>query len=617
VVWSTVAAACLTLAIVHLIIWLKQTSQRAHLLFSMTAVAVAAIAACELLAMHAQTSEQLGRILWWGHILVFFAVVSIVGFVRLHLHAGRPWLGYTVCVVRLLALIINIFSAPNLNHKEITGLRHLKIGGETISVAEGVSNPWCKVGELSSLLLLIFVADASITVWRRGNRAERRRAVVVGGSMTFLILAAAGHSDLVNAGLIQSPYLISLPFLAIAAAMGYELSSEVVRAAHLERDLEASEAALRESDARFRIMADTAPVMVWMSGADMLCNFFNKQWLEFTGRTMEEELGNGWLQGVHAEDLPHCLETYTSSFKARQPFTMEYRLRRADGEYRWILDNGVPRYTQEREFSGYIGSCIDITERIRAEEQLRLLRQELFHMARVSSMGELTSVLAHELSQPLMTILINAQAAQRLIDSGEAGMDEIGEILADIVVDDQRAAEVIRHLRGLLKRGELELEPLDINELIRGVERIIRSDVILNKVSVTLELTANLPEVLGGRIELQQVILNLMMNAIDAVRLVRAGARQITVRSKRVDAQTVCVAVEDSGPGVPPEAIEQVFKPFFTTKADGMGMGLSICRAIIEAHHGHIRTFDNPKGGATFEFVLPLVSEAAPQTGEM
>jgi len=435
--------------------------------------------------------------------------------------------------------------------------------------------------------------------------------------MTFFILAAAGHSDLVNAGLIQSPYLISLPFLAIAAAMGYELSSEVVRAAYLERDLEASEAALRESDARFRIMADTAPVMVWMSGADMLCNFFNKQWLEFTGRTMEEELGNGWSQGVHAEDLPHCLETYTSSFKARQPFTIEYRLRRADGEYRWILDNGVPRYTQEREFSGYIGSCIDITERIRAEEQLRLLRQELFHMARVSSMGELTSVLAHELSQPLMTILINAQAAQRLIDSGEAGMDEIGEILADIVVDDQRAAEVIRHLRGLLKRGELELEPLDINELIRGVERIIRSDVILNKVSVTLELATNLPEVLGGRIELQQVILNLMMNAIDAVRLVRADARQITVRSKRVDAQTVCVAVEDSGPGVPPEAIEQVFKPFFTTKADGMGMGLSICRAIIEAHHGHIRTFDNPKGGATFEFVLPLVSEAAPQTGEM
>jgi len=168
VVWSTVASACLTLAIVHLIIWLRQTSQRAHLLFSMTAVAVAAIAACELLAMHAQTSEQLGRILWWGHILVFFAVVSIVGFVRLHLHAGRPWLGYTVCVVRLLAMIINISSVPNLNHKETTGLRHLKIGGETISVAEGVSNPWCKVGELSALLPLIFVADASITVWRRG-----------------------------------------------------------------------------------------------------------------------------------------------------------------------------------------------------------------------------------------------------------------------------------------------------------------------------------------------------------------------------------------------------------------------------------------------------------------
>ncbi len=277
---------------------------------------------------------------------------------------------------------------PNLNYKEITGLRHLTtLGGETISVAEGVPNPWTKLGELSSLLLLMFVADASVALWRRGDRAQRRRALVVGGSTTFCILAAAGNSALLHAGLIHTPYLISFPFLAVVAAMGYELSSDVLRAALLTRQLQASEAALRESEARFRILADTAPVMVWMSSTNMLCNFFNKQWLEFTGRTLEQELGNGWSEGVHAEDLRRCLETHVSSFNARRPFTMEYRLRHDDGEYRWILDNGVPRYTPEGGFAGYIGSCIDITWRKQAELEAARQRNELAHLSRVFATG--------------------------------------------------------------------------------------------------------------------------------------------------------------------------------------------------------------------------------------
>jgi two-component system, LuxR family, sensor kinase FixL len=199
---------------VHLVVWVKQTEQRAHLLFSMTAISVAAIAACELLLMRAQTTEQFCTVLRWAHVPVFFAVVSIVAFVRLYFRAGRPWLAYLVCGLRLLALIINFLSGPNLNYKQITGLLHLTtLGGETISVAEGVPNPWTKLGELSSLLLLVFVADASVTLWRRGDRTERRRALVVGGSTTFSILVAAGNSALLHAGLIHTPYLSNQHFL--------------------------------------------------------------------------------------------------------------------------------------------------------------------------------------------------------------------------------------------------------------------------------------------------------------------------------------------------------------------------------------------------------------------
>jgi hypothetical protein len=250
---------------VHLVIWCKQTDQWAHLLFSVTAISVAGIAALELLGMHAQSPEQFGRLMWWAHVPVFTLITSIVGFVRLYFNAGRPWLGYSICGLRLLDLIVNFFSTPNANYKEITGLRHLRIlGGETISLVQGVENPWIKVSELSSLLFLVFVVDASIILWRRARPGERRRAVIVGGSMTFFIVVVAGTSALIEAGVMHSPYLISFSFLAIVAAMGYELSLDVVRAAQLARELQASEAALRESEQNMGLAASAAELAMWM-----------------------------------------------------------------------------------------------------------------------------------------------------------------------------------------------------------------------------------------------------------------------------------------------------------------------------------------------------------------
>ncbi len=490
------AAVCLTLAGMYLVVWGKQRDGWVYLLFSCSAIAAAVIAGFELASMRAETTEQYGTILRWAHVPVWVLIVSLVWFVRLYLHAGRRWLAWSICGLRTLALILNFIFTPNLNYREITTLRHLSWwGGEIVSVPIGVTNPWTLVGQLSLVLLVIFFVDATITVWRR---AEQRRALIIGGSTIFFISAALGQSALVIWGVIDSPFFVSFPYLGIIAAMGYELSSDLLRAARLARQLQASESelrethqrmdlatsaaelgiwvwdivrdeiwisekgqalfgfapsekldidrfrnaihpedrdslrqavqnsldtgmeyeaehrvilptgevrwldergcvefsgegtparmrgvsrdvtrrklaeeALRESEERFRIVADSAPVLIWMSGLDKLCTFFNRPWLEFTGRSLEQEMGNGWSEGVHPDDLPSCLKVYTEAFDARQPFVMQYRLRRHDGEYRWISDSGVPRYDAQKGFAGYIGSCMDVTELVTKEQALR------------------------------------------------------------------------------------------------------------------------------------------------------------------------------------------------------------------------------------------------------
>src|SRR5438876_5589247 len=230
-----------------------------------------------------------------------------------------------------------------------------------------------------------------------------------------------------------------------------------------------AEEALRESEARFRTVADAAPVMIWMSGTDKLCNFFNKGWLDFTGRMVEQELGNGWAAGVHTYDLEHCLEIYGSSFDARQPFTMEYRLRRNDGEYRWILDIGTPRFSDNGEFLGYIGSCIDLTERKQAELDHQLQNMELARVGRVSLMGELAASLAHEVNNPLGAMVTNANAGQRLIARGNVETEELKDLLVDIVADGHRAREVIEGIRNMVRKEKTIHSLVRVNEIVRDL----------------------------------------------------------------------------------------------------------------------------------------------------
>lgn len=366
------------------------------------------------------------------------------------------------------------------------------------------------------------------------------------------------------------------------------------------------EEALQESERRFRTMADSAPVLVWMSGLDKGCTFFNQVWLSFTGRTMAQEIGNGWAEGVHPDDFERCLHIYTTSFDARRPFEMEYRLRRHDGAYRWVLDRGVARRTSDGQFAGYIGSCTDITDRKRIEETQRQQQRELAHVQRVSAVGELTGALSHEIKQPLTAIRSNAQAALRFLSREEPNLDELREVLEDIADDDRRATDVLDRLRGLLKRQPASAESVDLNDAVGTIALLLHSDAVVKRIAIDLDLADGLPLVRGDRVQLQQVLLNLVLNGFDAMEEVPEEDRRLVLRTAREDEGGLRVTVCDVGRGLDGQDAEQLFAAFHTTKPKGLGMGLSITRTIVEAHGGKIWAEDNPDRGASFHFTLPL-----------
>jgi C4-dicarboxylate-specific signal transduction histidine kinase len=283
----------------------------------------------------------------------------------------------------------------------------------------------------------------------------------------------------------------------------------------------------------------------------------------------------------------------------------DYRVVLPDGTQRWVVARGRMHSDTHGKPDRMMGATIDITGRKQAELEIAQQRNEVAHLSRVTTLGEISGSLAHELNQPLGAILANTDAAELHLQSPTPNLDEVRAILADIRKDDLRAGEIIHGIRAFLRRQALEKQPLEVAQLVEEAVRLIGADAVMRKTSVGLEIPPGLPRVTGDRIHLQQVVLNLLLNGMDAVSTCPVANRRITIRAARPDPHTVEIAVSDAGVGIQAGDLPRVFDPFHTTKQGGLGLGLAICRSIVEAHGGSISIQNNPDRGATARFTLP------------
>jgi PAS domain S-box-containing protein len=360
-------------------------------------------------------------------------------------------------------------------------------------------------------------------------------------------------------------------------------------------------------DARFCEVMNAAPVMIWVSGVDRGCVWFNRPWLAFTGRSIAQEQGSGWAEGVHRDDFSDCFKHYVGQFDARKEFRMQYRLRRSDRAYRWIDDTGIPRYARDGRFLGYIGSCIDIHEHRQTQAELHRRLLEIVHLNRQADAAALAATIAHELNQPLGAISSNAETAEIYLAREPPDAGQLKEIIADIRRDNLRAAQAIARMQKLLATKTFEPEKIDINDVVDMVHRILAPWATDMEIVFSVDRQQRAFPVLAEPTHLQQAVLNLAMNGLHATKNNMTGQRRTVLQTAMAGRSAVEVSIADSGDGIAADELQCIFDPMFKGSRRGTGLGLSIARTIVESYGGRIWAENRAGGGAVFRFTLPLV----------
>jgi PAS domain S-box-containing protein len=336
----------------------------------------------------------------------------------------------------------------------------------------------------------------------------------------------------------------------------------------------------------------------------------NQVWLEFAGQTLEfvRSHPEAWMTAVHPEDREIAAKSFWEGVQSGQGFAMEnLTLRARDGTYRWHLNQAVVLRDPEGKVLKFVGTTTDIDDQKRTEEALRQAQEDLARINRVTIMGELAASLAHELGQPISGAMTNANSCLRKLRRDDPDLDEVRTVVSKFARDAQRAADIIGRIRSHFARGALNQEEIDLNEISRETVALLRSEAVRYNISVRTELAPDLPQIVGDRVQLQQVAMNLIVNGIEAMKEVD-GTREMLIKSQRGENEQILVSVSDTGIGFPPELAEQIFDPYFTTKPHGTGMGLRISRSIVESHSGRLWAVSTPGHGATFHLSLPAAT---------
>jgi PAS domain S-box-containing protein len=386
-----------------------------------------------------------------------------------------------------------------------------------------------------------------------------------------------------------------------------ELDQVIAAFERMRQNLERAYGDLRESEQRFRDYAETASDWFWATGPDHAFTYFSEQagfgldWGMLIGKRR-------WDIAADVASEPEHWREHMATLERREPFhDFVYTVRRDDGALGYVSISGKPVFDAEGRFSGYRGVARDITERQRSEEALHKAQAELVYVTQVATLGELAASLAHEINQPLGAVVNNASACVRWLSA--QNLEEARQSAVRIIADGHRAGDIVSRIRALARKTTPHKDWLDVNALIREVLALVRSDVQRYGVTLQMHLATDLPPVLGDRIQLQQVVLNLLDNALDALRGVPEGSREVQISSGILASQSVHVVVRDTGSGLTAESLAHLFDAFYTTKPEGMGLGLAISRRIIEAHGGQLWATPNTDPGTTFQFTLPAGGE--------
>jgi PAS domain S-box-containing protein len=358
---------------------------------------------------------------------------------------------------------------------------------------------------------------------------------------------------------------------------------------------------VRGEERKLRETIETIPAMAWIVAPDGTVQFRNRRWAEYTGLSQLGKLEEVGTIAVHPEDRDRVEQRMGASFASGEPFEEEIRVRSTDGEYRWFLCRAVPLRDKRGKVVKWYGAATDIQDRKRAEQ----LQADLAHTNRISMLGELAASISHELKQPIAAAMANAQASLRWLNREQPDLDGARRSAEAIIKDEARAADIIDRLRSLYKKSPPHREPVDVDEIIGEMVLLLRSEANEYAVSIRTDFAADLPKITADRVQMQQVLMNLMLNGIEAM---KETGGVLTVKAGRGECGQVLISVSDTGAGLPAGRADEIFNAFFTTKPQGSGMGLAISRSIVESHGGRLWATSNDGRGATFHFTLPTAA---------